>query len=174
MHPPTTPPTPPYIIRPATLADAPAIIEVLNPIIRLGDLTAMDQPLSVEAQVAWMRAFPPNGVFLVAACIDTGRVLGLQDASPLPSGAPSLTAEVSTFVALNAQRLGIGRALTRATLLAAATLGLRTLTATIRADNPLALAFYQSQGFRIIGTIHNHARVRGALIDAVTAELAIS
>ena len=78
--------------------------------------------------------------------------------------------EVSTFVALGSRRAGIGRALTAATLRAARERGFRKVWAPIRADNPAAVAFYRSQGFRVIGTARAHALVRGAYLDEVLAE----
>jgi RimJ/RimL family protein N-acetyltransferase len=42
--------------------------------------------------------------------------------------------------------------------------------ATVRADNPQAVSFYQSQGFQIIGTAHKHAFVRGQYVDEIFLE----
>ena len=40
----------------------------------------------------------------------------------------------------------------------------------IRGDNPDALAFYASLGFRIVGTAREHACVRGEYVDEVFTE----
>jgi L-amino acid N-acyltransferase YncA len=37
----------------------------------------------------------------------------------------------------------------------------------VRADNPRAVAFYRSQGFRVIGTAERHARIDGRYVDEV-------
>ena len=65
---------------------------------------------------------------------------------------------------------GIGRRLTETTLRAALAQGFRKISATIRADNPGAVAFYASQGFRRIGIARQHALVRGRYLDEVLAE----
>ena len=42
--------------------------------------------------------------------------------------------------------------------------------ARVKADNPQALAFYRSQGFRTIGTAERHVRVGGRFVDEVLLE----
>jgi RimJ/RimL family protein N-acetyltransferase len=157
-----------FPIRPAREADAPAIIAVLNPIIAAGSLTIMDAPLTVAEQVAFMRGFPARGIFNVAACDEPGpqqgTVLGLQSIEPID---PADAGEIATFVSLDAHRRGVGRALTEATLAQAKRLGYRTIIATVRADNPRAIAFYQAQGFVPAGAAKHQPRNGGTLIDQV-------
>jgi L-amino acid N-acyltransferase YncA len=73
-------------------------------------------------------------------------------------------------VRLDAVRSGVGRSLCAATFEAARERGFVKLSAMIRADNPGALRFYQSQGFRVLGVAERHALVRGRYIDEVLAE----
>ena len=96
----------------------------------------------------------------------------MQDVVPLSAGSPVFghVGVISTFVALDAQRQGVGRQLSAATFAAARELGFRKLSATIRADNPAALAFYQGLGFRVIGVAQRHALLRGQYVDEVLAE----
>jgi RimJ/RimL family protein N-acetyltransferase len=77
---------------------------------------------------------------------------------------------ISTFVALAFHGQGIGSRLTQATLQTASQRGFLKISATIRADNPRAVAFYLRQGFRVIGTAHRHAFVGGRYIDEILAE----
>jgi L-amino acid N-acyltransferase YncA/N-acetylglutamate synthase-like GNAT family acetyltransferase len=152
--------------------DATSIVALLNPIIRAGTHTIMDREVSVDEQRAFIRGFPERGVFQVAVSNRGQRVLGLQDVVPLAPGSSALrhVGEISTFVALASQRLGIGRSLCQATFTAARAQGFLKLWATIRADNPQAVTFYQSQGFRVVGTAEKHAFVRGQYIDEILAE----
>ena len=52
----------------------------------------------------------------------------------------------------------------------AAEVGFRKILATIRADNPGAIAFYRTQGFERVGTLRAHALVRGRFVDEVLME----
>jgi ribosomal protein S18 acetylase RimI-like enzyme len=60
--------------------------------------------------------------------------------------------------------------LCRATFKAAKEMGYLKLRATVRGDNPYALAFYQSQGFELIGIAKAHAFLHGKYIDEVLLE----
>ena len=44
------------------------------------------------------------------------------------------------------------------------------IVATIRADNPMAVRFYESQGIRVIGTARHHALVRREYLDEILTE----
>lgn len=151
------------------------MIAVLNPIIEAGAYTIMDEPVTAVAQAEYIRTFPERGVFHVATYDDTGEVMGMLDVVPHLPGLPAFehVGAISTFVALGWQRLGVGTALMDTTIEAARSLGYRKLLALIRADNPVALAFYEKQGFTRIGTARQHARVRGEYVDEVFAERVI-
>ncbi len=151
-------------IRAAKLSDAPAISALLNKIIATKQFTILE-PLSAADQLEFMRAFPASGVFLVAE--ENNQILGLQDVSP---SAIAGVGDIGTFVALNAQERGVGKALADATLLEARAKGYRKLMAMIRADNPRVIGFYGSLGFRIVGTLVQHVLAHGVLHDEVLME----
>ena len=160
-------------VRPAQEEDAGSIIELLNPIIQSGLYTAMDKELSVDDQARFIREFPPRGVYNVAVCNDSQRVVGIQDvqpAFPVFLNAFKHVGNIGTFVSLDMHRSGVGRNLCEATFKQAKEQGFIKLTAMIRADNPMAVLFYQNQGFKIIGTAKKHAFVGGDYIDEVIAE----
>lgn len=161
-----------YSVRPARLEDAESIVELLNPIIEEGTYTIMDERLSAGDQIEFMRAFPERGVYHVAVHNDDQCVLGLQDVQPVSVTARALehVGEISTFVALSSLRKGIGRSLSQATFRAAKERGFTKLMASIRADNPVGIAFYLSQGFNVIGTARKHAFLRDKYIDEVFME----
>jgi len=161
-----------FSIRPAREADAPAMVAVLNAIIATGAFTIMDQPLTIADQLDFIQSLQTHGVFNVAVAAADQAVWGMQSVEPF---APLVNAlqqvgDISTFVALNVRQHGVGRALSRATLAGARAQGFRKIMATIRADNPAAVAFYLRQGFTIIGTARQHAVVQGKLVDEVLME----
>jgi L-amino acid N-acyltransferase YncA len=159
-------------IRQVVEEDAQEIVDLLNPIIQAGIYTTMDEPLSVAEQVEFIRGFPLRGVFHAAVCDESGAILGIQDLVPLAAESRVFAhvGVISTFVSLSAHGQGIGHSLSQATFQAAQALGFTKISATIRADNPRAVAFYLGQGFRIIGAAHKHALVHGRYIDEILAE----
>lgn len=161
-----------FSVRPVREDDAAQIVGLLNPLIQAGTYTVMDEPVSVDEQTDFIRKFPERGVFNVAVCDASGRMLGLQDVVPISpgSGAFEHVGVISTFVALGSHGRGVGRSLSEATFRAATRLGFVKISATIRADNLRAVAFYLSQGFRIVGTAERHAFIRGRYVDEVLAE----
>lgn len=161
-----------FSIRVAREEDAESIVELLNPIIQAETYTVMEEQLSVDDQIDFIRGFPKRGVLNVAVCNDSQKVVGLQDVQPISTGLNAFrhVGEISTFVSLASRRKGIGSSLSDATFIGAREQGFLKLTAAIRADNPQAVLFYQSQGFKIIGTAKRHALVGGKYIDEILLE----
>ncbi len=160
------------LVRPAREIDAGPIVTLLNPIIRAGNLTVMDEELTLEGQIAFLGDFPAAGVLRVAECRSTRTIVGIQEVLYAARTVPAFrhVGEVGTFVSLAHARRGIGRALAAETFPEARRRGFTKLMATIRADNPNALAFYTALGFRTVGVAERHARVRGRYVDEILAE----
>ena len=158
-------------IRAARPEDATAMSELLNAIIEAGSYTILQGPIAPSVQLEFIESIAERGVFHVAEGED-GRMLGFQDVSPPPAWAVALrhVGEIGTFIGMGAQGRGVGSLLMRATLEAARAKGFEKLTAMIRADNPRAVGFYLSHGFRPVGTLHRHAFVDGGYVDEVLTE----
>ena len=159
-------------IRPVRPEDAEAIVGILNPIIQAGCYTVLDTPLTVEAERAYIVAFPPRGVFYVAEEARTHRLVGLQSAEPYATYTHAFdhVAVMGTYVDLALRRQGIGRRLSEVTFAAAREKGFEKILTYVRADNGAALSFYLQLGFRIIGTAERQARCGGAYVDEVLIE----
>lgn len=162
----------PITIRQAELSDATEMVELFNSIIKHGGLSIVDAVCTVQEQQEFISTFPKQGVFHVAVWEQEQRIVGMQDVMPLSTNQPAVLhiGVISTFVAIDYWGKGIGHALTEATVCAARLCGFSKLMATIRADNPQAIAFYLRQGFRIIGTAYRHALIHGRYVDEVMAE----
>jgi L-amino acid N-acyltransferase YncA len=160
-----------FILRTVMEEDAVSVVEVLNPIIRAGTFTVMDEIFSVADQLDFIRSFPARGIYHIALDKDSQEAVGIQDVMPIStSNVFKHVGEISTFVALDSQKLGIGTSLSQATFKVAEEKGFLKLRATVRADNLQALAFYQSQGFEIIGIAKKHAWLHGNYVDEVLLE----
>ncbi len=162
-------------VRPAREEDAESIVELLNAIIQCGTYTIMTEQVSVSDQIEFIRESPSRGVYNVAVDRQSQMVVGCQDVLRASrERALAHVGEISTFVALDLRRRGIGQSLCKATFETARLWGFRKLMAAVRADNPDALAFYRGQGFAIIGTARAHACVRGRYIDEILMERPIA
>lgn len=132
------------IIRPATLADAGALAELLNEIIAIGGTTAHEDPFT-PASFADHYVTGPGVICCHVALQD--QPLGFQALDRYP-GLPASWADIGTFVRPAARGTGAGRALFEAISTAAKAAGFTTINATIRADNILGLAYYSRLGFQ--------------------------
>ena len=161
-----------WSIRDVRETDAASIVALLNPIIDAGIYTAMEGPLTVADQVAFVRGLPERGVYHVAVAAGSDEAIGIPDVLPAeePEGASAVVGEISTFVGLGWHRRGIGRALCEATFRAAIGKGYRRLVATIRSDNRQAVEFYRAMGFEVVGTAPVPAGPSGERGERVIAE----
>ena len=161
-----------WLIRDAQPEDAAAIVHIFNPIIETGLYTAFDTPFSIEAERNFIRDLPPRGIFHVAIHPTEQHIAGFQSMSPFPSDAAAFehVGVMGTFVDLARRRQGIARSLFAATFEAARRKGYKKIFTYVRADNPDALAAYLSQGFRIVGTARQHARIQDKYIDEIIIE----
>jgi L-amino acid N-acyltransferase YncA len=129
-------------IRPAMQTDAAALAGILNPIIRAGGTTGIEDELDPATLADWFIDGPD--VITCHLAEAGGRALGFQSLSrygDLPPG----WADIATFA--RKPRGGTGTALFAATCAAARIAGIVTINATIRADNVGGLAFYRRLGF---------------------------
>lgn len=142
---------------------------VINPIIAQGTTTAHRRPFDQTRMVDHYIA-PPRGLSCVVA-LRAGLLLGFQAVDwadpahdgpdPLPEGWGS----IGSFVAPEAQGLGLGHALFATTLAAARRAGVIAIDATIRADNRPGLGFYHKLGFRDYAVIRAVPLSDGAPVD---------
>lgn len=159
-------------IRPATADDAAGIVGVLNPIIAARTYTVFDTPLTVEAERAFITSFPPRGVFHIAVDEAAGEIVGLQNVEPVADFTHALdhVGSIATYVQLTRRRQGIATRLFEATFAAAREKGYEKAFTLVRADNPVALATYVRQGFRVIGRAERHAKIDGRYVDELLIE----
>ncbi len=158
-------------VRDARPDDAAAITRILNPIIEAGTFTALDTPFTVEAERAFIEGFPARGIFHVAED-RKGHLVGFQDVSPFADYTRAFdhVGVIGTFVDLALRRQGIAGRLFGATFDAARLKGYEKFFTFIRADNPAALATYQSHGFEVIGTAKRQAKTKFGYVDEILVE----
>ena len=150
------------LIRHATPADASALADVLNPIIRRGGTTAYEVEVDAAHFETVMARLAPRETLFVGE--DAGPAASTESAAESGAGEgprrvigyqllqadarlPADIASIASFVAIGVTARGVGRALAARTLPAARQAGWAGIDATIRADNAGGLAFYSRLGF---------------------------
>jgi L-amino acid N-acyltransferase YncA len=159
-------------IRNATPDDAAAIVAIFNPIIEARSMTLFDTPFSVEAERSYISELTARDIFHVAVRTRDDAVVGFQSLSPFATYTHAFdhVGVIGTYVDLGSRRQGIAKSLFPATFMAARQKGYEKIFTYIRADNPAALAAYQSHGFRVVGQAERHARVDHRYLDVVIVE----
>ncbi|HMQ51047.1 MAG TPA: GNAT family N-acetyltransferase [Anaerolineae bacterium] len=152
--------------------DAEAIVNIFNPIIEAGTHTVFDTPFTVEAEREYILNFPQRGLFLAAVRTQDHRLVGFQSMEPFAGYTHAFdhVGVLGTYVDLRYRRQGIASALFKASFEAAIEKGYTKIFTFIRADNLASLATYLNQGFRIVGTAQQQARINGQFIDEIMVE----
>jgi len=160
------------LIREVRPDDAEAIADVLNPIIESGAYSALDRTFSVEAEAEFIRNFPQHGVFHVAEDALDHRAVGFQNLEPYAAYTRAFdhVGVIATYVDLGCRRQGVGGRLSEVTFESARCKGYEKLFTFVRADNPMALQFYRSLGFRVVGTAQRQARIGSKYVDEIFIE----
>ena len=156
------------LIRPATAADIGAITRIYAHAVRFGtasfEIEPPDEPEMARRQRAVVNAGYP---FLVAEA--DGTVLGYAYAGPYRARpAYRWSVENSIYVAPDAQRRGVGRALLDALIAETEHRGFRQMIAVIgdAAQTP-SIALHRAAGFRLIGTLEAVGFKQGRWLDTV-------
>lgn len=143
---------PPVAIRPATAADAPAILEIYNREVLETTATFDLVPRTLEQQRAWLSA--RSGAFSAIVAVDppTRQVIGFAALSPYKERAAyNTTVENSVYVHRDFGRRGVGRALMLHLVDVARESGFHTIIARIEASGSASRALHESVGFELVG-----------------------
>ncbi|MGF1515352.1 MAG: GNAT family N-acetyltransferase [Elainellaceae cyanobacterium] len=156
------------LIRNATLADLPKIVDIYNSTIPSRRVTGDNQPVTVESRRDWFKSHSAQTYPIWVA--QQGRaVAGWFSFQPF-YGRPAYqkTAEISIYVAPNYRRQGIGTALLEQAIAQGPTLKFTTLLGFVFAQNEPSLQLLERFGFREWGFLPSVAE-----FDADTRDLVI-
>lgn len=155
-----------FTIRPADLADIPAITEIYRPYVEDGFETfELVPPDTREMTARYEKVIEANCPYLVAEKEDV--VIGYAYAGPFHQRpAYRHTVENSVYLAQDMRRQGIGSALLQALIEACEARGFRQMIALItRLDPPKSVSLHQKFGFRHVGIIENVGFKHGRWLD---------
>jgi ribosomal protein S18 acetylase RimI-like enzyme len=99
--------------------------------------------------------------------VDGGRVVGWCDVNPRTHQTLRHGGMLGMGVAASHRSQGVGSALLRATLEAAAARGITRVELVVRADNLAAIRLYERHGFELEGRLRDYVIVDGRAYDAL-------
>jgi len=142
------------ILRDAAFEDVTQMSEFLKELTAAGKRTSPDDPDFVRT-----RYIEDPGKIRCSVAEENGVVLGFQSLKLAEPGNPYDVEPgwgiIGTHIRPSAARRGVGRALFSVSRAAAEAAGLPKIDASIAADNPEALAYYEAMGFRTYRTPGN-------------------
>ncbi|MFZ9951291.1 MAG: GNAT family N-acetyltransferase [Vulcanococcus sp.] len=149
-------------IRDATESDLPRILEIYNASIPAGRSTADTRPIRVEDRLDWFRRFDPSRRPIWVAELD-GQVVGCVYLTSFYGGRPAYdaTAEISTYIAPEHQRRGIGLLLKQRMIEACPRLGVANLLSLYFDHNEATQRLNDRLGFELAGHLEAIADVFG-------------
>ena len=162
------------MIRPATEADLPTIVEIYNTTIPARLATADLNPVSVESRKSWFRDRDWSNRPLWVFEQDNTVAGWLSFQSFYGRPAYGHTAEVSVYVASAYRRQGIGNKLLQQAILQSPQLEINTLLGFIFAHNQPSLQLFKQNQFSQWGYLPKIAELDGIERDLVILGLHLS
>jgi L-amino acid N-acyltransferase YncA len=155
-------------IRAAVPADIGAITRIYAHAVRFGTASFEIEPPDEAEMARRQRALIDGGFPYLVAEAD-GAVAGYAYAGPYrPRPAYRFSVENSVYVAPEAHRRGVGRALLDRLVAEAAARGFRQMIAVIGdSDQAASIALHRAAGFRLVGTIAAVGFKHGRWLDSV-------
>lgn len=157
-------------IRPATIDDAEAILEIYNHQVLTSSATFDLVPRTLEAQQRWLT--DRTGAHAVAVAVgEVGEVVGFGALSPYRERAGyATTVEDSIYVAEDHQGRGVGRELLEHLIEVARKHGFHALMAKIVGGHEQSIGLHRCCGFEVVGTEREVGRKFGRWLDVVLME----
>lgn len=161
----------PVLIRDATEADLPAILEIYNHAVAETTAIWNETLVDLDNRKAWFELRRTRGFPILVAEID-GRIAGYAsygDWRPFDGFRNSV--EHSVYVEKDHYGRGLGRALMTALIERARSGGIHVMVAAIEAGNAGSIALHTALGFRLVGTHQEVGQKFGRWLDLTMMEL---
>ena len=145
-----------YSVRPATLADLPALTDIYNHYVVHTAITFDLQTFTAATRRGWFDDHAETGPHRVLVAANAaGECLGYASSSRWrPKPAYHTTVETSLYCRPDSVRRGCGRALYGALFAALEGEDVRTIVAGVCLPNPASVSFHEKFGFRSVGVFH--------------------
>ncbi len=152
------------LVRDATRADLPAIVDIYNHAIATTVATFDLKPFTVEQRAAWFAQFGGQHPLLV--CEHEAAIAGFAYYLPYrDKAAYDATKETTIYTHHDARRRGVADRLYGELIERARRAGVHALIAVLGGDNPESRALHLKHGFVPVGHLHAVGRKFGAWVD---------
>lgn len=163
------------LIRPAELADAPAILDIYNHEVQTSVVTFDLVPRTLAEQEAWITDRSGAHAVLVAVTEDDpgpgGAIAGFGALSPYRERPGySTTVEDSVYVHPDHRGTGVGRLLLAALVETARAHGFHAMMAKVVGGHETSITLHAAAGFEIVGHEREVGRKFGRWLDVVLME----
>jgi phosphinothricin acetyltransferase len=163
------------LIRPATHADLPAILDIYNWAILNTTATNDYEPHTLEQRAAWFDSHQRDGFPVFVAEDDAGRMVGWSSLSRYKERIGyRFTAEDSIYLAPEAQGRGLGKLLIPPLIDSARAMGLHAIVAGIDSENVASLKLHARFGFVEVAHFREVGFKFGQWLDVVYLELVLT
>ncbi|PUZ21666.1 GNAT family N-acetyltransferase [Chitinophaga parva] len=157
----------PTLIRPATPADLPAILDIVNEAILNSTAIYDYDPRTPEAHEAWWQDKLATGMPVVVADVN-GKAVGFGSYGRFrPKIGYQYCVEHSIYMDTEHRGMGIGKLLLEELLRLAQEQGMHTMVAGIDAANESSIAFHKKYGFVEVGRMPEVGYKFGRWLDLV-------
>jgi len=159
------------MIRDATEAEVPGILDIYNEVLATSTAIFSDTPTTVEERLQWFRARRELG-YPVLVATDGSGVIGFASFGDFRSW-PGYrhTVEHSVHVRVDVRGRGVGGELMRALVERASALGKHVMVAGVDAENVGSIRLHERLGFHRAGTLHQVGCKFGRWLDLTFLEL---
>lgn len=159
-----------FTIRPATVADVPAVCAIYNHYVATSTCTYQVEPESEADRVAWFTN--RTAAHPVVAAEAGGEVVGWAALSPWSSRCGYAgTVEASVYVRHDRHRRGLGRALLADLVARAKALGHHVVVGGASSDQAASLGLQTALGFVPVGTFREVGYKFGRRLDVTYSQL---
>ena len=168
---PTPADQPAISIRPATIADAGALLDIYNREVLETTATFDLVPRTLAQQQEWLTA--RTGAFAAIVAVDTAtrRVVGFAALSPYKERAAyRTTVENSVYVHRDVSGRGVGKALMQHLIQVARESGFHSIIARIEAGGTASRALHAAVGFELVGVEREVGRKFGRWLSVAVMQ----
>lgn len=159
------------IIRPATRADLPGILEIYNDAVLHTTATYDYDPRTLEQRTQWFEEREREEYPIFVALDDAGTVAGWSALNPFHARMGyRFTAENSVYVAAESRGRGVGKLLLAPLIDGAKARGLHAIIAAIDAQNEASIRLHAGFGFEQVGHFKQTGFKFGRWLDVVYME----
>jgi phosphinothricin acetyltransferase len=146
-------------VRPAAVADLPALTAIYNHYVVHTPITFDLRPLQPDERRAWFEEHQPTGRHRLLVAEEDGALLGYASTSRWrPKAAYDTTVESSVYVHADSHGRGIGRQLYGALFEAMLSEDVRTIVAGVALPNAASVALHTRFGFKEVGIFQDVGR----------------